>query len=107
MGQSRAIERLGAELEFKREKLDDLKADNKRMEEKIDRLDTKFDNFINKSDSKDSKLDKRLTKIETKLEEQDKAIENNKQTSRDNYLRLGAVLTVVTVVLGFATFFFK
>lgn len=110
-GQSRAIERLNAELEYKKERLDDLKEDNRRMESKIDNLgnnfNKKFDEFINKSDEKDEKLNLRLTKIETKLEEQDKSIETNKQTARDNYLRLGAVLTIVTVVLGIATFFFK
>ena len=36
LGQSRAIERLEAELNYKKEKLDDLKEDNHRMEQKLD-----------------------------------------------------------------------
>ena len=111
IGQSRAIERLNAEMDYKRERLDDLKEDNRRMESKIDKLgdnfNNKFDEFIKTSNEKDDKLDKRLTKIETKQEEQEKALEKSNQQSRDNYLRLGAVLTVVSLVLGFATFFLK
>ena len=36
IGQSRAIERLDAELAYKKQRLDELKEDNKRMEKKID-----------------------------------------------------------------------
>ena len=111
IGQSRAIERLSAELDYKKERLDDLKEDNRRMESKIDKLgdnfNNKFDEFIKTSNEKDDKLDKRLTKIETRQEEQDKAIEANKQQSRDNFQKLAAVVAIVALVLGFATFFLK
>ena len=104
IGQSLAIERLGAELEFKREKLDDLKEDNKRIESKIDKLgddfNNKFNEFINTSNEQDDKLDKRLTKIETRQEEQDKAIKTNNQKSRDNYQRLAVIIAIVSVVIG-------
>ena len=111
LGQSRAIERLSAEMNYKRERLDDLKEDNRRMESKIDKLgdnfNDKFDEFIKTSNEKDDKLDKRLTKIETKQEEQEKALEKSNQQSRDNYQRLAVVVAIVSVVLGFATFFLK
>ena len=104
MKQSLVIERLGVELEFKREKLDDLKEDNKRIESKIDKLgddfNNKFNEFINTSNEKDDKLDKRLTKIETRQEEQDKAIKTNNQKSRDNYQRLAVIIAIVSVVIG-------
>ena len=37
-GQSRKIERLDAEMHYKKERLDELKEDNKRMEDKLDNL---------------------------------------------------------------------
>ena len=58
-GQSRAIERLSAELDYKKERLDDLKEDNRRMEEKIDNLNRVMTDFVGTSNAKDSKLEVR------------------------------------------------
>lgn len=83
LGQSRKIERLGAELEYKKERLDELKEDNKRMESKLDDLSKDINNFINTSDAKDTKLDLRLTKIETRMEEQEKALKTAEEKRKE------------------------
>ena len=46
LGQSRAIEKLNAEMTYKKEKLDDLKEDNRRMEEKIDKLTESVNDLV-------------------------------------------------------------
>ena len=80
--QSRIIERLGAELDYKKEKLDEIKENNRRMEEKIDKMNENLNDFINTSDSKDTKLDLRLTKIETRQEVLDKAQKDNRDDTK-------------------------
>ena len=62
--QSVTIGKLSAEMTYKREKLDDLKEDNRRMEKKIDDLSKDISDFISQSDSKDSALNERLKTIE-------------------------------------------
>ena len=101
MGQSRAIERVNAELEFKKERLDELKEDNKRMENKIDKLGDKFDKFINKSDTKDTELNNRLIKIETKQEEQEKATKKNREDFKLWLAIVAIVFSAITLLKGF------
>lgn len=102
-GQSRVIERLEAELNFKREKLDDLKEDNRRMEEKIDNICESVSKLIRQSDSKDSQLEIRLTAIEQKQKDiEKKRIEEKKENNaRINRLLVafGLGLTCITIVL--------
>ena len=93
MGQSRAIERMNAELSYKKEKLDDLKEDNRRMEEKIDDIKECMDKIVLKSQSDDSKLEKRLVAIET---EQKVSKEATNKT-----------IAIVGVILGLLTFYFN
>lgn len=99
-GQSRTIERLIAELDYKKEKLDEIKENNRRMEEKIDKMNESLNGFINTSDSKDTKLDLRLTKIETKQEVLDKAQKDNREDFK-------LWLTIITVVFGAITLYFN
>lgn len=100
LGQSRAIERLNAELEYKKEKLDGLREDNRRMEEKIDEIKECVNELILKSKSDDDKLERRLVAIET----QQKVIKEVTDKNRaDNNLKLVAV----TVVLALLTFYFN
>lgn len=99
-GQSRAIERLDAELGYKKERLDDLKEDNKRMEEKIDNIQRNVNEIVLASKSSDDKLDKRLLKIETRLSTQEDLSKNN----RDDFnLKLG----IITLVFLALTFYFN
>jgi uncharacterized coiled-coil protein SlyX len=104
IGQSRAIERLDAELTYKKERLDDLKEDNRRMEKKIDTMNSSLNKFINKSDTKDSELNTRLTIIETRLDEQDKTIKANEQQSRDKYMKLAGIVGVIGLIVAFMNF---
>ena len=53
MGQSRTIERLDAELSYKKQRLDEIKEDNRRMEEKIDDIKEDLNELILKSKSDD------------------------------------------------------
>lgn len=96
-GQSRAIERLDAELNYKKERLDELKEANRRMESKIDGLSKDISDFISESDSKDSALNERLIKIETRQEVQDEATKKN----RDDFKLWLSILTIVFTVLTF------
>lgn len=99
-GQSRMIERLTAELDYKKERLDEIKENNRRMETKIDRINENLNGFIQDSDSRDTKLDLRLTKIETRQEVLDKAQKDN----RDDFKTW---LAIVTVVFGAITIYFN
>jgi len=80
IGQSRAIERLNAELGYKKEKLDDLKKDNRRMEEKIDNLTKSVNDLVLQSKTDDDKLELRLKAIETEqkvIKEQNDRLKKN------------------------------
>ena len=91
LNQSRKIERLDAELVYKKERLDELKEDNKRMERKIDKLSEDVTDFISASDTKDNELNNRLIKIETKQQVQDEMTKKN----RDDFKLWLAIITVV------------
>ena len=99
-GQSRAIERLNTELKFKKEKLDDLKKDNERMEEKLDDIQDCVNQLVLKSNSDDDKLNNRLIAIETRQKVQDEMIDKNRA---DANLRLYIVIVIFTVL----TFYFN
>ena len=96
-GQSRSIERLNAELNYKKERLDDLKEDNRRMEKKLDELSSDISEFISQSDTKDYALNERIIKIETRQEVQDEATQKN----RDDFKLWLSIVTVVFLILTF------
>lgn len=100
LGQSKAIAELSAELNYKKERLDDLKEDNRRMEHKIDKMNNNLIDFINDSDTKDTELNNRLIKIETRQEVQDK-------TTKDNQDKVKTWIAIVTVVFLVLTFYFN
>lgn len=91
LNQSMKIERLDAELVYKKERLDELKEDNRRMERKIDKLSEDVTDFIGASDTKDNELNNRLIKIETKQQVQDEMTKKN----RDDFKLWLAIITVV------------
>lgn len=93
----RTIERLDAELGYKKERLDDLKRSNERMEEKIDDIKECMNKLMLKSKTDDDKLQNRLTAIETELALQKKAQQDN----LDTYRFWIAVVTVIFVILTF------
>lgn len=99
-GQSRAIERLDAELGYKKEKLDDLKQDNRRMEEKIDNLTKSVNDLILQSKTDDDKLELRLKAIET----EQKVIKEMQDKNRADFnLRLYVIIVIFAVL----TFYFN
>lgn len=100
LGQSRAIERLDAELTFKKEKLDDLKKDNVRMEEKIDDIKDCVNKLMLKSKTDDDQLNNRLIAIETRQKVQDEMIDKNRA---DFNLRL----YIIIVIFAALTFYFN
>lgn len=93
MGQSRTIERLDAELGYKKQRLDEIKEDNRRMEEKIDDIKEDLNKLILKSKSDDDKIENRLTALETEQKVMEK--ENNKK------------IAVIGVILAILTFYFN
>lgn len=100
-GQSRAIERLDAELDYKKEKLGDLKESNRRVEEQIRILSENIANFINESNTKDYELNNRLIRIETRLDAQDKATKNNRDDFKLWLAIVGVVFTAVTFYFSY------
>lgn len=100
-GQSRAIERLDAELDYKKEKLGDLKESNRRVEEQIRILSENIANFINESNTKDYELNNRLIRIETRLDAQDKATKSNRDDFKLWLAIIGVVFTAVTFYFSY------
>lgn len=110
LGQSRKIERLDAELTYKKERLDELKEDTRRMEKKIEDVGKSVDDmnesihkFIRQSDKVDSDIKNRVTKLEQQNEDLLKKIEDDKKESNVRVNRLlvvfGLCLTCITIIL--------
>jgi hypothetical protein len=93
INQSRIIERMSAELSYKKERLDDLKEDNKRMETKIDDIKECMDKIVIKSQSDDNKLEKRLVAIETEQKV-------SKEATNKKLVVIGLILTVITIIVN-------
>ena len=94
------IKAVETELAYKREKLDELKADNKRMEQKLDEINKKVNEIVLASKTDDDKLDKRLTAIETKQELQEK-------TTKENQEKVKLWIAIITFVFMVLTFYFN
>ena len=100
LNQSRIIERLDAELGYKKERLDEIKANNRRMEEKIDKLTESVNDLILQSKTDDDRLELRLKAIET----EQKVIKEVQEKNRaDANLRLYIVIVAFTIL----TFYFN
>lgn len=104
LGQSRAIEKLNAEMNYKKEKLDDLKEDNRRMEEKIDDIKECINELVVKSKTDDDRLEKRFVAMETdldkrlvKIETEQKVLKEQEKKNREN---TNLKLTIVTIVFA-------
>ena len=104
VNQSKAIERLNAELGYKKEKLDDLKKDNRRMEDKIDKLTESVNDLVLQSKTDDDKLELRLKAIET---EQKVIKETTKELAEKNRADLNVRLVIATVILAVLSFYFN
>lgn len=99
--QSIAISKLDAEMTYKKEKLEDLKEDNRRMESKIDDIKKDINALMIKSKSDDDKLDNRLTAIETRLDTQEKATKDNRDNTNLKIGIVGVILVVIQIAINF------
>lgn len=99
--QSITIGKLSAEMTYKKEKLEDLKEDNRRMESKIDDIKKDINALMIKSKSDDDKLDNRLTAIETRLDTQEKATKDNRDNTNLKIGIVGVILVVIQIVSNF------
>lgn len=103
-GQSRAIERIDAELSYKKEKLDDLKEDNRRMEEKLDDIKDCLNKMQLQSNKNDSELEVRLKAMETKVDDLDKKVDSNKddidKRTNQAYVKVGLIFTAITIIIN-------
>ena len=103
-GQSRAIERIDAELTYKKEKLDDLKEENRRMEEKLDDIKDCLNKMQVASNKSDSELEVRLKAMETKVDDLDKKVDSNKddidKRTNQAYVKVGLIFTAITILIN-------
>ena len=99
--QARRMERIEAELSYKREKLDVLKEDNRRMEEKIDNLQDCMNKLMLKSTSDDDKIQNEITAIKTRLDTQEKATRDNRDDTNLKLAVLGIILVIIDLVLRY------
>lgn len=105
LSQSKTIERLDAELSYKKERLDDLKEDNRRMEEKLDEIKNCMNKIVTKSKSDDAELDKRLTAIETEQKVIKEMQDKNRADTNLKLYFIVVIFTVVSVVIGLISFY--
>lgn len=98
--QSRRLERIEAELSYKKEKLDELKEDNRRMETKIDEIKDCMNKVVLKSKTGDDDIQNQITALKTK-------IETNEKTSETQFTKLATYMSVMGIVLVVIDLFLK
>lgn len=59
------LKELETEVEFKKEKIEDINMKIDKLEKKLDKQDEKLDKILNKSIESDNDIDKRVTSLET------------------------------------------
>lgn len=103
-GQSRAIERIDAELTYKKERLDELKEDNRRMEEKLDDIKDCLNKMQVASNKNDSELEVRLKAVETTVSDLEKKVDTNKsdidKRTNQAYVKIGLIFTAITILIS-------
>ena len=101
------ITALEAELNYKREKLEDLKKDNEKLMDKLDEIKDCMNKLIVKSNKGDTDLENRLVAIENEQKNINKKIEDNKRDSEvktgQMYTKIGLIVTGIS--LGVAIIF--
>lgn len=102
--QESKIERINAELMYKKEKLDDLKEDNRRMEEKLDDIKDCMNQLIVKSNFNDSALEARLVAVETKQSDLEAKLDEKKKDDdaklNQHYVRIGLIVSGISIFIG-------
>ena len=104
LGQSRKIERIDAELSYKKEKLEYLKTQNERMESKIDEIKDCMNQILLKSKEGDTELENRLIKIENENDNLKQQIEDMKEEQKEHtnqmFAKIGLICSGVAVVVS-------
>lgn len=98
LGQSRAIERLDAELEYKKERLDDLKRDNEKIQKTLNEINKCVNNIVLASKRDDDKLKAIINKQDNRIT----ALETTNSTLK---WVIGIGFTSLASVVGLLTFF--
>lgn len=98
--QSRRLERVEAELSYKREKLDEIKEDNRRMETKIDDIKDCMNKIVLKSKTGDDQIQNEITAIKTRLD-------TNEKASETMFNKLAGYMAVMGIVLVVLDLFLK
>lgn len=97
-GQSRAIERLDAELGYKKERLDELKKDNEKMQETLEDIKECVNKIVLTSKQDDDV-------IKNLINAQDNRITALETTNKTLKWVIGIGFTVLSVATGFLTLF--
>lgn len=98
--QARRLERIEAELSYKKEKLDEIKEDNRRMETKIDEIKDCMNKIVLKSKTGDDDIQNQITALKTK-------IETNEKASETQFTKLSTYMAVMGIVLVVIDLFLK
>jgi len=98
--QARRLERIEAELSYKKEKLDEIKEDNRRMETKIDDIKECMNKIVLKSKTGDDDIQNQITALQTK-------IETNEKASETQFTKLSTYMAVMGIVLVVLDLFLK
>lgn len=98
--QSRRLERVEAELKYKREKLDEIKEDNRRMEIKIDDIKDCMNKIVLKSKTGDDDIQNQITALRTR-------IDTNEKSSETQFNKLATYMAIMGVVLVVIDLFLK
>ena len=97
IGQSRAIERLDAELNYKKERLDDLKRDNEKIQDTLNQINKCVNKIVLASKRDDDRL-------KTIIYEQDNRITALETTNSTLKWVIGIGFTGLASVVGLLTF---
>lgn len=111
LDQSVNMERLATEMKHNKEKLDELKEDNRRMDGKLDDIKDCVNELIVKSKTDDDKLEKKFSELRTDIENRLVAIETEQKVlkeqsdiNRDNTnLKISRITVIFTVICGVIT----
>lgn len=111
------INELQQELGYKKQRIDELKEDNKRMEDKIDEIkdtlngDIKdcINKLILKSKEGDTELETRLVKIENENQTLKQEIQTIKETQDKNtdrqYTKIAIIISAIAIIVSIITHF--
>lgn len=107
--QSRKIERIDAELGYKKEKLDDLKEQNEKMQDTLEEIRKDINKIMLKSKDGDTELNKRIIKLENQnqtLQQEITEIKNTQEKNTDRqYTKIALLISAIAIIVSIITHF--